>query len=394
MKLLIVLSRFPLPARKGDKLRAWEQIKGLSEYFEIHLACLGDEHPSRKEIEEVTQFVHSLKIITIPIWKRIPAFIPALFSGLPFQVAYFQSARLKEYIRIKLKEEQIEYCYVQLIRLGRNIPQINGVHYFLDYMDALSAGMSNRIPESNGLKKFLFKLESKRLRQYENKIYLKYQAYSAITIADAKFLPVSIQKEIHIIPNGVSELFFDTPTARVKNIDLLFTGNMGYFPNVKAACFLVEEVLPILNTQLPGLKVCLAGTDPNEKVKGLKQEQVEVTGFVPDMRDIMARANLFVAPLFTGSGLQNKLLESMAAGMPVITTSLANEALGAMPGKEIFVCNTAQEFASLIIELIQNPSMAQQVGVTGQHFIRNNYGWKASNEKLALAIQQMKGSLR
>lgn len=390
MKLLIVVSRFPLPARKGDKLRAWEQIKGLSEYFEIHLACLADEDPSIEEIEEVKKYVHSLKVFPIPIWKRIPAFIPALLSGLPFQVAYFTSARLRNYIANHLREEKIEYCFVQLIRLGKSIPSISGVKYFLDYMDALSAGMANRIPESNGILKYLYRLESKRLYQYENKIYSKYQGYSAITKADAKLLPATIQEKINIIPNGVSELFFDTKVAKVKSIDILFTGNMGYFPNVKAACFLVEEVLPLLNSQLPGLKICLAGTDPSDKVKDLQQEQVEVTGFVPDMREIMSKAHLFVAPLFTGSGLQNKLLESMAAGLPVITTTLANEALGAKPGIEILVCNSAQEFTNQIIQLIQNPSSAQQLGIAGQDYIRKNYGWKSSNKKLAVAIQEMK----
>lgn len=389
MKLMIVLSRFPLPARKGDKLRAWEQIKGLASHFEIHLVCLADEQPEAADLAEVQQVVHSLHIFPIPVWKRIPAFLPALFQGLPFQVAYFTSARVRRRIEEILVQENIPLCYVQLIRLGQTVPILKGVRYFLDYMDALSSGMANRIPESRGLMRYLFKMEAGRLARYEASIAPRYQAFSAITEADARLLPASVQSSIHIIPNGVSDYFFETQHVLNAEYDLVFTGNMGYFPNVKAAIYLVEEIVPLLERKFPKIRICLAGTDPSDKVRALQSPRVTVTGFVPDMREVMGKSRLFVAPLFTGSGLQNKLLESMAAGLPVLTTPLANEALRAPEGEAIRVCRDAVEFAHTIATLLDNPEEARKTGLQGQEFVRKHYGWQASNQQLADCLKKL-----
>lgn len=389
MKLMIVLSRFPLPARKGDKLRAWEQIKGLASHFEIHLVCLADEQPEKADLAEVQQVVHSLHIFPIPVWKRIPAFLPALFQGIPFQVAYFSSGRVRKRIEEILVQENIPICYVQLIRLGQTVPILKGVRYFLDYMDALSSGMANRIPESRGLIRFLFKMEAGRLARYEAGIAPVFHGYSAITEADARLLPASVQSSIHIIPNGVSDYFFETQHSPNPEYDLVFTGNMGYFPNVKAAIYLVEEIVPLLEQKFPNIRICLAGTDPSEKVRALQSERVTVTGFVPDMRDILGNSRLFVAPLFTGSGLQNKLLESMAAGLAVLTTPLANEALRAPEGEAIRVCRDAGEFAHTIATLLAHPEDARKTGLKGQEFVRKHYGWQSSNQQLAACLKQL-----
>lgn len=389
MRLLMALSRFPLPARKGDKLRAWEQIKGLSEQFEIHLVCMADEEPTPEEIQQVLPYVKSLKIFTIPLWKRIPGFITALLSGIPFQVAYFTSARMKAYITQTLEQERISVCYTQLIRLGRTVPILKGVRYFLDYMDALSAGMKSRIPESRGLMRLLYGWEAQRLRRYEEQLVAHYDAFSAITEADARQLPNTGNKPMLIVPNGVSEAYFATELKKERKYGLLFTGNMGYFPNVKAGIYLTHEIFSLLQGNYPHLTVCLAGTDPSEKVKALAGPKVTVTGFVKDMRIVMGDSQLFVAPLFTGSGLQNKLLESMAAGLPVITTPLANEALGAEDGISIKVCSTPQEFADTIIYLLEHPEIANIIGKAGQAFVRAHYAWSSTNQKLGAFLLQL-----
>jgi len=386
MKLMIVLSRFPLPARKGDKLRAWEQLKGLSEHFEIHLVCMADEEPAREDLQKLLPYVQSIKIFAIPVWKRIPGFLNALFSGIPFQVAYFASAQMRKYILNKLQAEKIPVCYTQLIRLGKTVPHIPGVYYLLDYMDALSAGMNNRVPESRGLMRSLYKWEARRLAKYEKAIVAQYDAFCAITAADAKLLPDTGPKPFYVIPNGVSADFFETTKLPAAEYDLLFTGNMGYFPNVKAASYLVEEIYPIVQTSFSQLRIALVGTDPSEKVKALASDGVKVTGFISDMRTALGASKLFVAPLFTGSGLQNKLLEAMAAGLPVLTTPLANEALGAVDGESIMVCRDAREFSEKIILLLQQPEIAGALGQAGQAFVRANYGWKASNEMLARGL--------
>lgn len=394
MKLLITLSRFPLPARKGDKLRAWQQIRGLAEYFEIYLLCLADEVPEPDEIREVQKYVKKLDIMYIPLWKRALTFIPAIFSGIPFQVAYFTSRKFKNKVENILRTEDIPLCYVQLIRLGKSIPYLPEVKYFLDYMDALSGGMQNRVPESKGIKKWLFAHEADRLRKYEAEIGKHFQACSIITAADAALLPASIQNKLSVIANGVDESFFEYHHAENTNkkTDIIFTGNMGYFPNIKAAEYLVQEILPLLKKTCPQIRICLAGTHPGEAVLKLAGPHVEVSGFVENMASKMCEARLYVAPLFTGSGLQNKLLESMATGMPVITSPLANDALGAEPGNEICICKTPEEYADKILHYLnEGQNQAKEMGLRGKDFVSRKYRWKASNQIL---VDRLKNLLR
>jgi polysaccharide biosynthesis protein PslH len=389
-KLAIALSRFPLPARKGDKLRAWQQIISLSHTFDIYLVCLADEIPDEQQINTVSEYVKDLKIIYIPKWKRILPLFLSLFSHLPFQVAYFQSSEMKACLMHWFRAHDVKLCYVQLIRLGKSVPYVENVKYFLDYMDALSAGMINRVPQSSGIMRFLYAWEGRKLKQYEADISDHYHACSIITQADADAMPERIQSKIIVIPNGVEERYFIPRPAPAKRYDIVFTGNMGYFPNVKAALFLVSDILPLLNHSFPNLKVCIAGTDPAQTVRELASDRVTITGFVEDMADVMLQSRIYVAPLFTGSGLQNKLLESMALGLPVITTSLANNALGAKPNSEILIADTAADFAHCIQNLLeQDGILANQMGKNGASFVASRYRWKSANEKLQQALLKL-----
>ena len=386
-KLAIALSRFPLPARKGDKLRAWQQLISLSETFDIYLVCLADELPNEAQTQAVASLVKELKVIYIPKWKRVISLFLSLFTDIPFQVAYFQSSEMKQVLKQWFANEDIKVCYVQLIRLGKSIPYHNDVRYFLDYMDALSAGMINRVPQSHGIMRRLYAWEGRKLKAYEAEVAVHYHAYSVITQADAMSLPAAIQHQLLIIPNGVDEKYFQSLMPQKKQYDIIFTGNMGYFPNVKAALFLVHEIVPLLTQKIPEIRICIAGTDPAPAVMALASDRVVVTGFVEDMAEVMLQARMYVAPLFTGSGLQNKLLESMALGLPVITTTLANNALGAKPEAEILIADTALDFAAHIQRLLQDTNdQGNSIGKQGADFVAKHYRWKRANQLLIDAL--------
>jgi glycosyltransferase involved in cell wall biosynthesis len=156
---------------------------------------------------------------------------------------------------------------------------------------------------------------------------------------------------------------------------------------VKAALFLVHEIVPLLTQKIPEIRICIAGTDPAPAVMALASDRVVVTGFVEDMAEVMLQARMYVAPLFTGSGLQNKLLESMALGLPVITTTLANNALGAKPEAEILIADTALDFAAHIQRLLHDTNdQGNSIGKQGADFVAKHYRWKRANQLLIDAL--------
>ena len=171
-----------------------------------------------------------------------------------------------------------------------------------------------------------------------------------------------------------------------KEYDIVFTGNMGYAPNVNAAEYLAGEILPLVQQKRPGTTLTLAGATPHQKVQALQNEQVKVTGWVEDIRECYGKARLFIAPMRIGTGLQNKLLEAMAMKIPSITSPLANQALNARHGEEILVGNNAEEFASLILDVLEDPSLASKLSNNGHRYIHKNYNWKAATDVLETLI--------
>lgn len=390
MKILVALSRFPYPIEKGDKLRAYYQIRELSRNHELYVVCLTDKMPSEEYIYEVKKHCKHLEIIQLSLFSRLLNLTKAVFSSNPFQVHYFESPKMKDTIAYLISTNNIDICYVQLLRLFNNIPFELPTKYYLDYMDAFSEGMKKRIQFSHWYEKFIVGIEAKRLRTFEEKIAPYFDGHSMISQSDTDTFSESLKAKLDIIPNGVSEEFFVTKTPDIKKeYDVIFTGNMGYHPNIQACKYLVQEILPVLKAKGQNVKICLAGINPSQEVLALKSDDVVVTGYVPDMKEYLIRSKVFVAPLFSGSGLQNKLLEAMAAGLPTITTSLTNKALKAKDKKEIIICNESVKFAEQIIFLLNHPPEAGELARLGRLFVRENYNWRACNALLEKSFKNL-----
>jgi glycosyltransferase involved in cell wall biosynthesis len=161
---------------------------------------------------------------------------------------------------------------------------------------------------------------------------------------------------------------------------------MGYPPNVNAAVYLVNEILPHVREKMPDISVLIAGATPHQKVLALASTHVHIMGFVKDIRECYAQAKIFIAPMLIGIGLQNKLLEAMSMKIPSITTPLANSALGAKENIEIRVGNTAEELAGHVIDLLNDKNKAKQLALKGHMFVKSHFSWEANTKLLEEAI--------
>ena len=393
MKLLVALSRFPWPLEKGDKLRAYYQIKGLSQDHEVHLVCLS-EHAVSQSDRDALGFCKSIKVIRHGRFRRMSNLLKAVFNSIPFQVHYFHSPEMKNAMVEVIDREKIDAVFVQLIRLGLNLPASiatgKGPGWFLDYMDCFSIGMENRIGKSKWPVKSVVRKEARRLKTYEKQIAARFDAYSMISERDAAGLDPVLREEVQILPNGVGDHFFEIPAnLPEKRYDLIFFGNMGYQPNVESAKYLVEEVVPALQGEGVDPQLCIAGARPAKSIQAYASDKIEVTGFVDDIKEYVLAARLAIAPVIGGQGLQNKLIESMALGIPTLTTPYAHQAVGAEAGKEIIVCEDAKAFAIAIKDLLANPDKAAAIGKAGKKFVEENYQWEAMNRALEKLLAEI-----
>lgn len=378
MKLFVLLSRFPYPLEKGDKLRAFHQIKALSKSHEILLCCLSDKPINAEALEKLAPFCAEIHIIRLSKFKILWRLLTGLFSRRPFQYHYFYDKSAQKQINFLIEKFLPKHIYCQLIRTGSYVKKYSVIHKTLDYMDALSAGMYRRAGVSKFPLNFLFKIEARRLEHFEAELFSYFKHHCIISEQDRQAIKHPRNMDIKVIANGISDTFFEDLQRETK-YDVVFAGNMNYPPNILAATFLIEKVLPIINRNL---KVLIAGANPSSKVKNLASQNVHVSGWMDDIREAYAQSRVFVAPMFIGSGLQNKLLEAMAQGLACVTSPLANNALGAKNGEEVLIAETPEEFADKILLLSTNHDEANRIGRKAKEFVRKNYAWERQTRSL------------
>lgn len=245
-------------------------------------------------------------------------------------------------------------------------------------MDALSLGMERRVETESWWKKPFVKWEALKLQRYESYVFDYFEHHTMISEQDKLAIMHPFQNKIVVVPNGVSNDFFEAVDTK-QTFDIVFTGNMSYAPNILSCKFLAHEILPKLDSNI---KLLISGASPSQDVLQLASAQIKVTGWVEDIRSSYAAGKIFVAPMFIGTGLQNKLLEAMAMGLPCITTSLANNALGAAPGKEVLIAETADEFTVLINKLLSDDVYYSEIANNGKAFVQKNFVWSETVKML------------
>jgi glycosyltransferase involved in cell wall biosynthesis len=247
--------------------------------------------------------------------------------------------------------------------------------------------MFRRAEIAKGLYKRIFFTEGKRLSEYENRIYDYFNSHVIISESDRDLINHPSKDEIMIIENGIDPDFFEYSGTKTADYELLFTGNMNYPPNIECSEFIVHKIL----TDLPAdMKLLLAGASPNQRIVDMAIEgKIKITGWIDDIRDAYASGKIFVAPLFIGTGLQNKLLEAMAMGLPCITSSLANNALNATPNEHLLIADNPQEYVAHIKKLLSDESFYQMISNNGKSFVKQSFSWEKSVQKLEeLLIKQ------
>jgi len=374
MKIAFLASRFPYPLDKGDKVRAYHQLKHLAKKHSVYLICLSDAEVSAENIAHLKTLCTDIKIYPISKPGIGLGLVRAFFSGLPFQVGYFYSSAIKSSIHAYLDTIKPDAIVCQLLRMAEYVKGYSHPNKLLDYMDVFSADMLRRKQVSSGPEKMIFGAENERVLKYERDVYPYFQKHTIISGQDRDLLPVKDTKSIEVIPNGID--FDYQHTAKPdKHYDALFFGNMGYTSNVESAVFLAQKVVPLLTKQFPNIKVLIAGAEPHKRVLALQNNHVEVSGWIDDKWACYASARIFAAPMLISVGMQNKILEAMAVSVPCVVTSMANNAIGAENGTEILVADTPEDFAAAIANLLNNENFALQMAANAHTFITNNYVW-------------------
>lgn len=393
MKIFFLVSRVPYPIEKGDKLRAFYQIKHLyKKGHEIILCALGDKavHPdAEKMLSQYCSKVIIYKLSRIQILFRL--FFTYIFSNKSLQVSYFYNKHIHKNINKLIEKYQPEHIFCQLVRVSEYVKHLP-LPKTLDYMDALSRGMERQIEKAPFYLKPFIKVEAIRLKRYEHQIFDYFTNHCIISEQDKKLITHIRFEEITVIPNGIDFNRFQFEQVQEKKYDVLFTGNMSYPPNIDAALFLINKIMPIVWKQKPQAVLMISGASPaRDLLKHKSTKNIIISGWVDDLSAIYKQSRIFVAPMHIGTGLQNKLLEAMAMQLPCVTSTLANNALQAENGKSVIIAETVEAYANNILKLLENEKLQITIGEGGYHYVKNNFSWEKSVNELEKLFDKKNG---
>lgn len=363
-------------------MRAFHQIRHLAHSHEVYLFCLTEpgtqEDP--RDLSELTSITQAIKLHPIKRWRRWLRMAFAPFSTRPFQVHWFYQRPAHRALNQWMEDIQPDVVLCQLVRMASYVQHAHHVPRVLDYMDALSAGMARQSRLARPTMRWIYRIEYRRLKAYESTVFDYFDGKTIISQADKRLIGHPEHQDITVVPNGIDTAFFKStqPNATDDKPVILFTGNMSYPPNVDAACQLVNEVLPLLASN--SIRVVIAGTNPTPEVKALATERVEVTGWIPDIRDAYARAALFVAPLRIGTGQQNKILEAMSMNLPCVTTQHVASGFPSATGETapLRIANSAKGIAAEVDALLMDQEARIELGSLSRQWVEKHCDWDAS----------------
>lgn len=381
MRLAILSSRFPYPLERGDKLRLYYQIKELSKRHEVFLYALSEEDIQPEHIKEVAQFCKKLTIVKSSFLQKLYGCFQALFTGWPMQTGLSYSSRLHKTFMHDIREEGIDAVYCQLIRMAPYAMPVR-IRKILDYMDAFGVSMQKRSNLVSFPLKFLYRWEAGRVERFENYLSAVFDACTIITEEDAKLIDLPDSK-ITIVPNGIDTNFFSNDGSTTPIYDVGYIGNLGYLPNIGAAEFLAKQILPDYNRKYGRHLSCLiSGARPAPAVSSLSGEFITIRPWLDDIRASYRDIAILVAPIFYGTGQQNKVLEAMSMGIPVVCSGEVARGVKAGHREHLLIAENASEFSACIHDLISDPKLRNDLCRAARIHAEQSFSWEKQGELL------------
>jgi sugar transferase (PEP-CTERM/EpsH1 system associated) len=382
MKILFICHRFPYPPNRGGKIRPFQMIRHLGSRHSVIVASLAHSQGEMESGAALAECCDEVIAEVAPNRQRWLNAVTALPSHQPSSSAYFWSATLDRRIAAAASRFKPDVVWVHCAFMAQYALGIDSPLRIMDYGDLdsgkwLDYSEFRRFPLSLG-----FRLEASKLRQYEKRIASSFDRCTFTAPGELEeFESWGLESKCDLIPNGVDFDYFQYRPRVPESSMIVFVGRMDYFPNVQAAVEFTRNVFPRIRARVPAAQFRIVGSDPVRKVLELAREPgVTVTGSVPDVRPHLAEASVAVAPLKIARGTQNKILECMAVGVPMVSSLEASRGIQALEGEHFLVGRTDEQFAHHVVSLLENRQLRDRIALAARKQVERTHCWVRSME--------------
>ncbi|HBC56640.1 MAG TPA: hypothetical protein DCZ03_05680 [Gammaproteobacteria bacterium] len=386
---LLLCHRIPYPPNKGDKIRSYHILKMLQELGPIYLGAFVDEEQDR-QYESYLQSLVAKGFF--PFLNKRASLMRAgwgFLRGKALSVPYYYRSDMQGWIDDILATHQPDNILVYSSVMAQYVINAHAKIKIVDFVDVDSDKWQQYGQRQRGIKSWIYQREAEKLAQYEGKIAKQFDASFFVAQEEANLFRqrhVDITRQVYHFDNGVDIDYFD-PSLQYqdpieKEMTLVFTGAMDYWPNVDAVVWFATTIFPLIRNRLPSAQFIIVGGNPSDEVLALETiDGIQVTGRVSDVRPYLKFSGLSVAPLRVARGVQNKVLEALAMNVPVVATPAAAVGLRQPFSKAMSICDSPEQFADQCVERLQNKNPA-----TGRDYVTSNYLWSHNLEPLKKAL--------
>lgn len=378
-KALFVSSRELFPLIGGEKIRTAQSLKFLSNLYQVDVICESE----RKEYDlgflkkHINKYYHFF----VPKYKHYLWTTRFLFNHDPLQVNYYYSKEIQKKVDQIINEYDIVFC--NNIRTTKYFLRHSKPVRYIDFVDSIAMNYERAKIESKGLKKIIYTIDASRCAKYEKYLYKLFNRCSVISEVDRDFILKHENKNnIDVIFNAVDIPILKEDIEEIP-FSISFIGKMSYEPNITAVTNFTQNILPIIKKVYPKVLFYIVGANPTKEVCALQNDNVIVTGYVENINRYIQQSSIIVAPMLTGAGIQNKILQAMAMKRCVITSTIGAEGLS-IKNNEISIVDGNRETAEIIIELLENKRERKLMGMRALEYMMQNF----SNEKVFMTFKK------
>lgn len=387
--LLYLVHRIPYPPNKGDKVRSFNILRQLARRHRVFLGTFVDHPDDQRHVEALSQWCEDVHAVPIDPRRARLASLRGLISGEALSLPYYRNAGLAAWVRDTVVRHRIRDAVAFSGPMAQYLDAPGLTRRIVDFCDVDSAKWTQYAADRPWPMSWLYRREGARLLAFERRAAAATEASLFVTAAEADLFrraAPEVAGKVSAMQNGVdAEYFspshrFDSPFPPGGPV-LVFTGAMDYWPNIDAVTWFAADILPAIRARVPGVRFWVVGMNPAPAVQALESDAegavVRVTGTVPDVRPYLAHADVVVAPLRIARGIQNKVLEAMAMGRPVVLSAAPAVGLAAQDGRDCAIAADAASFADKVVELLGQPDRGGDMGRSGREAVLRGYSWSA-----------------
>lgn len=381
-EILFLAHRIPWPADRGDKIRSHHILKRLCEMAPVHVGTFADDARDMGFESEMNSILASSHV-ELRTKSQMQSGVEALVRGLPVSICSFGSKTMRKWVQAQLESGKISHIFCFSGQMAQFVPTSFSGRFIMDFVDVDSAKFESYAGKGIPLMRWINSREGRLLSVFEQAVARRANTSLLVSDAEAELFRVRTGvKDVDVLHNGIDTNFFD-PSAEINRLHptiaepvIAFTGQMDYRPNIEAVTEFAISAMPTIREVYPEAIFAIVGRNPTQAVSDLSMlPGVQVTGAVADTRSWLAAADVVVAPLRIARGIQNKVLEAMAMGRPVVASNAAAEGIKAEHGVHYFIEPDVAAEAARVIALLGDPKTCKNIGANARAHVVKEYGW-------------------